>query len=101
MGRVDMIRSMTAISFGRYFLVKIYTGIPTSPATLKPMSCLLVRLKATFVLTFFKSFGMGTYAISYLPSSFILKSSSICPYTLETSSLTSSISLSISLFFSL
>ncbi len=27
------------------------------------MICLFVRLKATFVLTFVKSFGTGTYAI--------------------------------------
>ena len=37
-----------------------------------------VKLKATFVLTFFKSFGIGTYAIAYLPQFLIFSISSKC-----------------------
>lgn len=33
------------------------------------------------VFTFFKSFGIGTYAIAYLPSSLSFDSSSKCSYT--------------------
>lgn len=36
--------------------------MPISPDTEKPISCLLVKLNATFVLILSKSFGIGTYA---------------------------------------
>lgn len=74
-------RNMTAISFGTTFRINKYTGSPTSPASVKPIICLLVKLKATFVFTFFRSFGIGTYAITYLPSSFSFESSAMCSYT--------------------
>lgn len=41
-------------------LVRKYTGKPTTPAMEKQISCRFVRLNATFVLTFVKSFGTGT-----------------------------------------
>ena len=41
-------------------LEKKYTGTPTTPAMEKHISCLLVKLKATLVLTFVKSLGTGT-----------------------------------------
>ena len=41
-------------------LVKKYVGIPTAPPREKQMSCRLVKLKATFVLTLVRSFGTGT-----------------------------------------
>lgn len=41
-------------------LEKKYTGTPTTPAMEKHISCRLVKLKATLVLTFVKSLGTGT-----------------------------------------
>lgn len=67
-GSVDTIRNMTAMSFGTNFLSSNKTGIPTSPASVKPIELLFVRLKQ-LCLYLFKSLGIGTYAISYLPSS--------------------------------
>lgn len=55
-----MMRKSIAISLGINFLINKYTGIPTNPARVNPISCLLVRLNATFVFTFFKSLGIGT-----------------------------------------
>ena len=60
MGRVETIKKRIAMSFAIYFFIKRYMGMPKSPAIVKPINCLLVRLKATFVLIFFKSFGIGT-----------------------------------------
>lgn len=40
--------------------VRKYIGTPTAAASEKQISCLLVRLKATFVLTLDKSLGTGT-----------------------------------------
>lgn len=40
------------------------TGTPITTAHEKHISCLLVKLKATFVLTFDKSFGTGTNGIT-------------------------------------
>lgn len=40
-----------------------YAGIPASPPSPKHMICLFVRLNATFVFTFDKSFGTGTNGI--------------------------------------
>lgn len=59
-GSVEMMRKSIAISLGINFLINKYTGIPTNPASVNPISCLLVRLNATFVFTFFKSLGIGT-----------------------------------------
>lgn len=59
-GSVEMMRKSIAISLGINFLINKYTGIPTNPARVNPISCLLVRLNATFVFTFFKSLGIGT-----------------------------------------
>ena len=63
MGRVATIITMTATSLGTNFRTVRYTGKPTKPARVKPINCLLVRLKATFVFTLLKSLGIGTYAI--------------------------------------
>ena len=41
-------------------LVRKYVGIPITPPREKQISCRFVRLKATFVLTFVRSFGTGT-----------------------------------------
>jgi hypothetical protein len=49
---------LPALSFS-----KKKSGKPTIRATAKQMICRFVRLKATFVLIFDKSFGTGTYAI--------------------------------------
>ena len=38
------------------------SGKPRANAAAKKMSCRLVRLNATFVFTFVKSLGTGTYA---------------------------------------
>lgn len=60
-GIVTTIRINIATSFPSGFLVYRYKGKPIIAATENPMSCLLVKLKATFVFTFFKSFGICTY----------------------------------------
>ena len=78
-----MIRNIIAISFGTKPLIKIYTGIPIMAARVKPISCLCVRFNATLVFTLFKSFGIGTYAISYLQSPSIFLILDICSYTLN------------------
>ncbi len=43
-------------------LSKKNSGKPRANAAAKKISCRLVRLKATFVFTFVKSLGTGTYA---------------------------------------
>ena len=52
-----------------FFVIK-KTGNPISNAIAKNISCRLVMLKATFVLTLDKSLGTGTYAIAVLLSTF-------------------------------
>ncbi len=44
------------------FLSRKNGGKPRANAAAKKISCRLVRLKATFVFTFVKSLGTGTYA---------------------------------------
>ncbi len=43
-------------------LSKKKSGKPTPKAAARQMRCRFVRLKAAFVLTLDRSFGMGTYA---------------------------------------
>ena len=59
-GIISPIIKSTEAVFPIAVRVRKYTGRPTAPAMLKKISCLLVRLKATLVLTFVKSFGTGT-----------------------------------------
>ena len=47
--------------------VKKYAGSPIAPAILKKINCRFVRLKATFVFTFVRSLGTGTYGTIYHP----------------------------------
>ena len=61
-----MIIRIAAASVPIGFLKRKYTGIPSTPARLKKISCLFVKFKATFVLTFVRSFGTGTYAIMHV-----------------------------------
>ena len=51
---------IVAVLFPSGFLSKKKSGTPTSAPLPKQISCLLVRLNATLVLTRVKSFGTGT-----------------------------------------
>ena len=59
-GSVEMMRKSIAMSLCINFLINKYTGIPTNPARVNPITCLLVRLNATFVFTCFQSLRVGT-----------------------------------------
>ena len=63
MGIMERIRRSAAVLLPRGFLVRKYSGTPTAAATLKQMSCRLVRLNSTFVLTLVTSLGTVTYGI--------------------------------------
>ncbi len=60
---VKISKNISEISLGKYFFTVKYTGIPIKAATAKPISCLLVRLKATFVLILSNIFFI---CVSYL-----------------------------------
>lgn len=60
MGIMEKIRISAAVLFPKGPLVKKYSGIPTAAATLKQMSCRLVRLKSTLVFTLVTSLGTVT-----------------------------------------
>jgi len=62
-GSISAIITNTAALVPMGTLVRKYTGIPIAPAMEKQISCLLVRLNATFVLTFDKSLGTDTNAM--------------------------------------
>ena len=49
------------------FFVRRYNGTPTTAAREKKISCRFVKFNATFVLTFVRSLGTGTYAIGSTP----------------------------------
>ena len=49
-------------------LVRKYSGTPVIPAAPKPISCLFVRLSATFVLIPDRFFGTGTEIAIFMPS---------------------------------
>ena len=51
---------MAAMLFPVGFLSKKNSGTPISAPAVKQISCRLVRLNMTFVLTFVKSLGTGT-----------------------------------------
>lgn len=51
----------------RGFFTSRYNGTPTTAANEKKISCRFVRFNATFVLTFVRSLGTGTYAIGNTP----------------------------------
>lgn len=59
---------MTDTSLPMADFVSRYVGIPIAPAMEKQISWRFVRLRATFVLTFVKSFGTGTNGIKTPPS---------------------------------
>ena len=46
----------------QHFGITVKSGSPIARAAAKQMICRFVRLKATFVLIFYKSLGTGTYA---------------------------------------
>lgn len=60
-GIINPIIKNTDAVFPIALCVRKYTGRPTTAARLKQTNCLLVKLKATFVLTRVKSLGTGTY----------------------------------------
>jgi hypothetical protein len=62
MGIMMMIMLMAARLVLPMLLMKKKDGTPISAASPKQMSCLLVRLRNTFVLTRVRSLGTGIYA---------------------------------------
>ena len=64
-GIISPIISSTAAEFPIAVRVRKYTGSPTAPAMLKQIICRFVRLNATLVLIFDRSFGTGTYGIRF------------------------------------
>lgn len=54
------IMSRAAVELPNGSFVKKYSGTPRSDPALKQMSCRLVRLNSTLVLTFVKSLGTVT-----------------------------------------
>lgn len=60
MGIMARIRSSAAVELPKGFLVKKYSGTPTAAAILKQISCRLVRLNSSFVLTLVTSLGTVT-----------------------------------------
>ena len=59
-GIISPIMISAAAEFPTAFRVRKYNGTPTRAAREKQTSWRFVRLKATFVFTFVKSFGTGT-----------------------------------------
>ena len=61
-GSITTIIAIAARLVPALFLSRKNSGKPRANAAAKKISCRLVRLKATFVLTLDKSLGTGTYA---------------------------------------
>ena len=59
-GSITSIIHIAATLFPVGFLSKKKSGTPISAPPVKQISCRLVRLNMTFVLTFVKSLGTGT-----------------------------------------
>mgnify|MGYP004664990835 CR=1 FL=1 len=61
-GSMSRIMQIAAVLTPVWALSRKNSGKPRANAAAKKMSCRLVRLNATFVFTFVKSLGTGTYA---------------------------------------